>query len=125
MSYSKKLDIIYAYMHGLTKVAKVVASFKKGDKYQPNNYRQISLLSCFNKIFEKLLCKRLVKFLEANKILFEYQYGFRKLYSTAQSLIEFTDSIIKLINKGQYCMSISVDLTKAFDTVDHEIILDK
>ena len=56
-------------------VAKVIALFKKGDKY---NYRPMSLLSCFNKIFEKLLCKRLVKFLEVNKILFEYQYGFRK-----------------------------------------------
>ena len=107
------------------KVAKVIALFKKGDKNQPNNYRLISLLSCFNKIFEKLLCKRLVKFFEANRILFEYQYGFRKLYSTTLALIEFTDSIIKFFDEGQYCMSIFVDLTKAFDTVDHEILLDK
>ena len=107
------------------KVAKVIALFKKGDKYQLNNYRPISLLSCFNKIFEKLLCKRLVKFIEVNKILFEYQYGFRKLYSTTLALIEFTDSIIKFLDEGQYCMSIFVDLTKAFDTVDHEILLDK
>ena len=107
------------------KVAKVIALFKKGDKYQPDNYRPISLLSCFNKIFEKLLCKRLVKFLDPNRILFEYQYGFRKLYSTTLALIEFTDSIIKLFDEGQYCMSIFVDLTKAFDTVDHEILLDK
>ena len=106
-------------------VAKVIALFKKGDKYQPNNYRPISLLSCFNKIFVKLLCKRLVKFLEANKIIFEYQYGFRKLYSTILALIEFTDSIIKFLDEGQYCMSIFVDMTKAFDTVDHGILLDK
>ena len=63
--------------------------------------------------------------LEVNKILFEYQYGFRKLYSTTLALIEFTDSIIKFLDEGQYCMSIFVDLTKAFDTVDHEILLDK
>ena len=107
------------------KVAKVIALFKKGDKNQPNNYRPISLLSCFNIIFEKLLCKRLVKFLEVNRILFEYQYGFRKLYSTTLALIEFTDNIIKFLDEGQYCMSIFVDLTKAFDTVDHEILLDK
>ena len=107
------------------KVAKVIALFKKGDKNQPNNYRPISLLSCFNKIFEKLLCKRLVKFLEVNRILFEYQYGFRKLYSTTLALIEFTDNIIKFLDEGQYCMSIFVDLTKAFDTMDHEILLDK
>ena len=83
-------------------VAKVIALFKKGDKYQPNNYCPTSLLSCFNKIFVKLLCKRLVKFLEANKIIFEYQYGFRKLYSTILALIEFTDSIIKFLDEGQY-----------------------
>ena len=105
------------------KVAKVIALFKTGDKYQPNTYRPISLLSCFNKIFEKLLCKQLVKFLEANKILFEYQHWFRVLYSTTLALIEFNDSIIKYLDEGQYCMSIFVDLTKAFDTVDHGIIL--
>ena len=129
--FAENLSIIYnktieigKYPMAL-KVANIIALFKKGDKYQPNNYRPISLLSCFNKIFEKLLCKRLVKFLEVNKILFKYQYGFRKLYSTTLALIEFADSIIKFLDEGQYCMSIFVDLTKAFDTVDHEILLDK
>ena len=69
------------------KIAKVIALFKKGQKTQPNNYPPIILLSCFNKIFEKILSKRLVKFLENNKILFRYQYGFRKLYSTTLALI--------------------------------------
>ena len=49
------------------KIAKVIALIKKGDKFKPNNYRPISLLSCFNKLFERLLCKRLVKFLERKK----------------------------------------------------------
>ena len=129
--FAENLSIIYnkgieigKYPMAL-KVAKDIALFKKGDKYQSNNYRPISLLSCFNKIFEKRLCKRLVKFLEVNKILFEYQYGFRKRYSTTLALIEFTDSIIKFLDEGQYCMNIFVDLTKAFDTVDHEILLNK
>ena len=52
------------------KLAKVIALFKKGDKLQPNNYRPVSLLSCFNKIFEKILRRKLEKFLEINKILF-------------------------------------------------------
>ena len=105
------------------KIAKVIALFKKGQKSQLNNYRPISLLSCFNKMFEKILSKRQVKFLEI--ILFKYQYGFRKLYSTTLALIEFTDKIIQYLDEGNYCISIFVDLTKAFDTVDHEILLQK
>ena len=60
------------------KIAKVIALYKKGVKYDPYNYRPISLLSLFDKILEKILCRRLVTFLEHNKILYCYQYGFRK-----------------------------------------------
>ena len=107
------------------KIAKVIALFKKGEKSNPNNYRPISLLSCFNKLFEKLLCKRLVKVIERNQILFNYQYGFRKLHSTTLALIEFTDNIIRYLDEGNYCISVFIDLKKAFDTVDHEILLHK
>ena len=71
------------------------------------------------------MCRKLVKFLELNKILFKYQYGFRKLYSTTLALVEFTDTITRYLDEGKYCISIFVDLTKAFDTVDHEILLHK
>ena len=107
------------------KIAKVIALFKKGQKTQPNNYCAINLLSCFDEIFEKILSKRLVKFLEINKILFKHQYGFLKLYSTTWALIEFTDKIIQYLDEGNYCISISIDLTKTFDTVDHEILQQK
>ena len=107
------------------KIAKVIALFKKGEKFNPNNYRPISLLSCFNKLFEKLLYKRLVKFLERNQISFNYQYGFWKLHSTTLALIEFTDTIMRFLDEGNYCRSVFIDLTKAFDTVDYEILLHK
>ena len=103
----------------------MIALIKKGEKLNPNNYRPISLLSCFNKLFEKLLCKRLVQFLERNQILFNYQYGFRKLHSTTLALIEFTDTIIRFLDDDNHCISVFIDLTKAFDTVDHEILLHK
>ena len=107
------------------KIAKVIALYKKGVKYDPNNYRPISLLSHFDKIFEKILCGRLVSFLERNKILYCYQYGFRKLYSTVLPLIEITDHIKCLLDEKNYVISIFIDFKKAFDTVDHEILLYK
>ena len=74
-------------------MAKLLHSIKKGKRYEANNYRPISLLSIFNKRLEKLLCRRMMKFLNANNILFKFQYGFRKLHSTTLALIEFTVSV--------------------------------
>ena len=102
------------------KIAVVIALYKKGEKYNSENYRPISLSLCLNKIFEIILCKRFVRFLEINNILFE----FRKLHSTTLALIEFTDNISAL-DEGNYAISVFVDLTKAFDTVYHKISLDE
>ena len=107
------------------KIAKIIALFKSGTKANPNNYRPISLLSHFDKIFEKILCKRLVAFLEQKQILNCHQYGFRKLYSTAMALIEITDNIKRLLDEKNYVIGIFIDFKKAFDTVDHEILLRK
>ena len=107
------------------KIAKVIALYKKGERYKANNYRPISLLSCFNKIFERLLSKRLIKFFDDNNLIFKFQFGFRKLYSTTLALIEFTDCIRGFLDDGNYAISKIFDLTKAFDTVDHEILLHK
>ena len=107
------------------KVAKVIALFKGGTRYDTNNYRPISLLSCFNMIFEKIICKRKTSFLEVNRILYCYKYGFRKLHSTTLALIEFTDAIRPFLDQGQHFISIFIDLRKAFDTVDHDILLYK
>ena len=107
------------------KIAKVIALYKKCERYKANNYRPISLLSCFNKIFERLLSKRLIKCFDDNNLIFKFQFGYRKLYSTTLALIEFTDSIRGFLDDGNYAISIFIDLTKAFDTVDHEILLHK
>ena len=107
------------------KIAKVIALFKSGIKANPNNYRPISLLSHFDKIFEKILCKRLIAFLECKQILYCHQYGFRKLYSTAMALIEITANIKRLLDEINYVIGIFIDFKKAFDTVDHEIMLKK
>ena len=88
-----------------------------------NNFRPISLLSIFDKIIEKILHLKLCTFLESKNILFEQQYGFRKNNSTAYALIQITEQIKESIDKGNYGCSIFIDLRKAFDTVNHEILL--
>ena len=75
------------------KVAKVIPIFKKGSQSSLNNYRPISVLSPINKIFEKLLYTRLMKYIDKSKLLYKYQYGFRKNHSTEHALIELVDQI--------------------------------
>ena len=107
------------------KLAKVIAIYKKGIMHVADNYRPISLLSCFNKIFEKILHRNLMKFLDKHNVLFMHQYGYRKLHSTTLALIEIVDKIKKWLDDRNYVIGIYLDLTKAFDTVNHDILLYK
>ena len=107
------------------KIAKVIPIYKKDERTDPSNYRPISLLSILDKILEKLVCKRLVDFLEEHKLLYKYQFGFRSKHSTVQAVTEIVDNIIEEMKNGQLVSGIYMDLSKAFDTVDHEILLFK
>ena len=88
-----------------------------------NNYRPISLISIFDKIMEKIMHKRLYNFLDDNNILYSKQFGFRKNNSTMVALIKITEEIKESIDKGKYGCDIFIDLRKAFDTVNHDILL--
>ena len=108
------------------KVAKVVAVYKnKGSPLLCSNYRPISLLSNIDKIFEKILYERLQSFLTKNKILYPQQFGFRKSYSTSHAVLSITQKIYDALESGKYAYAVFVDLQKAFDTVDHSILLSK
>ena len=107
------------------KIAKVIPIFKKGDKTLINNYRPISILSPINKIFEKILYARLIKYINKSNILYKFQYGFRKNHSTEHALIELVDQIRLSMNNNQMTCGIFIDLSKAFDTVNHNILLQK
>ena len=107
------------------KIALVTPVFKANDKEEFNNYRPISVLSCFSKILEKIMYKRVIKYLDKNNILFQSQYGFRKKHSTNLATIELMTKILQAIENGEYTVGVFLDLAKAFDTVNHEILLRK
>ena len=107
------------------KVGKVSPLHKKGSCDNLSNYRPISILSVFSKIFEKLMHQRLYKFLESFEILYPLQFGFREKHSTSHALLSLTESIKQFIDSGKVECGIFLDLQKVFDTVNHKILLDK
>ena len=105
--------------------AKVTPLFKKGCPLTASNYRPISLLSIFSKITEKLIYKRLYNFLEIHKILYNLQFGFRASHSVDHALLSLTESIKNSLDNKKFGCRIFLDLQKVFDTVNHQILLDK
>ena len=109
----------------LTKTPNVILVHKKGSQLESNNYHPISLISNISKIIEKLVHKRLNSFLEANSIFYEQQFGFRNNHSTNHALIQITEKIHQALDKNDYACGTFIDLQKAFDTVNHEMLLKK
>ena len=107
------------------KISIVIPLFKKGERTNKQNYRPISLLSCINKIFEKAIKKRMVAFLVKNSFFSQNQFGFREGMSTEDALLDFCTHIHQSLDKKRVCASFFVDITKAFDMVDHRILLSK
>ena len=107
------------------KLAHALPIFKKGSRLLVSNYRPISLLSNLNKIFEKIMHKRIYAFLEKYDILYNLQFGFRSKYSTTHALIHMTETIRLALDSGNVTCGVFVDFQKAFDTVNHEILLSK
>ena len=119
------LSFMTGVFPSVLKTAKVVPVFKKDSKLNYSNYRPISLLSNIEKIPEKLMYKRLYAFLDYNNIIYDLQFGFRQQYSTSHALINITENIRKALDDGNIGCGVFVDLQKAFDTVDHQILLAK
>ena len=113
----------YGAFPDIWKLAKVTPIFKSGSKRDGNNYRPISLISVFSRLLEKIVHDQLVKYLIANKVLTPSQSAFRKLYSTITSLINGTDYLYDNTDKKQLNLAIFLDLKKAFDTIDHAILI--
>jgi hypothetical protein len=104
---------------------KIVPVFKKGSKTEAQNYRPVSLTSHVIKIFERVMRKFLVHWLEANNLLSKHQHGFRKSKSCVTQLLAHIDSILNMLMEGANADVIYLDFAKAFDKVSHKILLKK
>ena len=114
------------YFPNELKIAKVIPLFKnKGSITDISNYRPISMLSVFSKVFEKLIHKEVSQFFISNNIFNNCQYGFREKHSTVHALINAISNVHDSIDNKQHTLGIFIDYSKAFDTINHEILLHK
>ena len=107
------------------KLAKIIPLYKKDDKRDFSNYRPISILPSISKVFEKIMHKQMYEYFTENKLLYKSQHGFRSHHSTELAALELTDKILTEMDKGEIPISIFLDLSKAFDTIDHQILIHK
>ena len=107
------------------KLAKVIPIYKKDDPSLINNYRPISLLPSLSKILEKIIYKRVYNFFKQNNLLIPNQFGFRKHHSTDYAILQLCDKIIESFSNKEHLIAIFMDLSKAFDTIDHKILIRK
>ena len=119
----------FAICHGKRpedwKSARVTTLFKQGDRDDINNYRPISVIPDVVKVFERIVYEQLHAYLEEHDILCKHQSGFRAIHLTVTALLEATDTWAYYIDIGNLNALSFLDVKKAFDTIDHEILLSK
>ena len=107
------------------KIARFVPLFNTNDLSLFTNFRPVSVLPAFSKILERIVYNRLINFLNKCNILSNNQYGFRKNCSTTYALIQLYDNLLDATDQEKVSLGLFIDLSKAFDTVNHDILLAK
>ena len=125
LTYVTNLSLSQGVFPDELKMAKIIPLYKANDPMSFNNYRPISLLPLFSKVLERIMYNRLIRFINKNKLLYKYQFGFRKNHSTYMALIILIDKITAALDNGDFTIAVLIDFREAFDTVDHTILLDK
>ena len=105
------------------KIGKITPVFKKGDSELLENYRPISTLPVFGKVFEKIIYSRLYSFFTSQNMIYDNQYGFRKSHSTSHAINHSIAHITNELSKNKFVLGIFIDLSKAFDTIDHDKLI--
>ena len=116
------LFVQQGYFPNNLKLGCITPIFKNGDKEKVNNYRPVCSLSPLSKIIEKVINNRMIDFLEDYDIFSKTQFGFRKNMSTETALLHYIDNIQNALNENKFTISIFMDLSKAFDVIDHKIL---
>ena len=125
MTHIINLSITHGIVPDEMKIARVIPLFKADDRDVFTNYRPVSILPSFSKFIERIIYNRFLEYFNKYSILSDKQYGFRKNHSTSLALVDLYDKISTAIDQKEIAVGIFLDLSKAFDTVNHSILFDK